>query len=160
MADVVRAFEQAGCREVTSYGHAGNLLWSQDSRGVPVDDIRARLAALVGGAAEMAVRTERQLRAVVTAAPFGPLGDDRRLKLYVVFLARPAKQLPPLPLVDARECLELVAVRGRDAYVVSRRKPNGMFGFPNAFVEAALGVPATSRNWSTVTRVVALLRTV
>jgi hypothetical protein len=33
-----------------------------------------------------------------------------------------------------------------------------MFGFPNAFVEAALGVPATSRNWSTVTRVVALLR--
>ncbi len=158
MAAVVRAFEQAGCREVTSYGHAGNLLWSPGTAGVPLANIRARLAELLGVTAEMAIRTERQLRALVTAAPFGPLTDDPRLTLYVVFMTRAAKQVPPLPLADARECVELVAVRGRDAFVVSRRKPNGMFGFPNAFVEKALGVPATSRNWSTVTTVARLSR--
>jgi hypothetical protein len=30
-----------------------------------------------------------------------------------------------------------------------------MYGFPNAFVEAHLGIAATSRNWSTVTKLVA-----
>jgi hypothetical protein len=29
-----------------------------------------------------------------------------------------------------------------------------MYGFPNAFVEAHLGIAATSRNWSTVTKLV------
>jgi hypothetical protein len=30
-----------------------------------------------------------------------------------------------------------------------------MYGFPNAFVERALDVVATSRNWSSVTRLLA-----
>jgi len=42
--------------------------------------------------------------------------------------------------------------------VVSRRKKNGSFGFPNAFVEKTLGVSATSRNWTTVTKIAALVR--
>jgi len=35
---------------------------------------------------------------------------------------------------------------------------NGSFGFPNAFAEKEPGVVATSRNWSTVTKIVALAR--
>jgi hypothetical protein len=39
-------------------------------------------------------------------------------------------------------------------FVVSRRKTNGFFGFPNNFVEKELGVSATSRNWSTITKII------
>jgi hypothetical protein len=46
----------------------------------------------------------------------------------------------------------------REVFVVSRRKRNGSYGFPNAFVEAELGVQATTRNWSTITRIVELLK--
>jgi hypothetical protein len=41
--------------------------------------------------------------------------------------------------------------------IVSRRKPNGLYGFPNTCVEA-LGVMSTSRNWNTVVRVAAFAR--
>ena len=37
-------------------------------------------------------------------------------------------------------------MRDREVYIISRRKTNGFFGFPNNFIEERLGVPATSRN--------------
>jgi hypothetical protein len=43
--------------------------------------------------------------------------------------------------------------RGREVLLLSRPKPSGFYGLPNAFVEMAYGVPATTRNWSTVTRI-------
>jgi hypothetical protein len=46
------------------------------------------------------------------------------------------------------------ALRAEDVFIVSRRKPNGMYGFPNNFIEQGLGVSATSRNWTTITRIV------
>jgi uncharacterized protein (DUF1697 family) len=33
-----------------------------------------------------------------------------------------------------------------------------MYGFPNNFIEKEFGVPATSRNWSTVKKIVELSR--
>jgi hypothetical protein len=33
-------------------------------------------------------------------------------------------------------------------FIVSRRKKNGFFGFPNNFIEQQLRIPATTRNWS------------
>jgi hypothetical protein len=62
-----------------------------------------------------------------------------------------------LPIASPVERLTAFACRGRDVLLVSGRKPNGFYGFPNAFVEAAYGVAATARNWSTVTRLVKLL---
>jgi len=45
-----------------------------------------------------------------------------------------------------------------DVLIVSRRKPNGMYGFPNNWIERELGVVATARNWSTVTKLAELTR--
>ena len=41
-------------------------------------------------------------------------------------------------------------------YVTFLSKPPRRAHFPNAFVEQALGVSATSRNWSTVKKIAAL----
>ena len=41
---------------------------------------------------------------------------------------------------------------------MSRRKRSGFYGFPNNFIEKELEVPATSRNWSTLTKLVELVR--
>ena len=72
----------------------------------------------------------------------------------MVFLSRPPARKLQLPLVDSKEALEVVAVADLEVFVVSRQKKNGFYGFPNAFVEKTLGVPATSRNWSTVKKLV------
>lgn len=45
----------------------------------------------------------------------------------------------------------------REVFIVSRRKKNGFYGFPNNFIEKELRVPATTRNWSTLTKIVEFL---
>lgn len=38
-----------------------------------------------------------------------------------------------------------------------KKKKNGGYGFPNNFIEKELGVQTTTRNWSTVSKIVVLL---
>jgi uncharacterized protein (DUF1697 family) len=161
MPQLCTAFESAGCRNVTSFSSAGNVLFetSVTDSDALFRKIHARVRALAGGEPNIVFRTISELDAAARAAPFGALVDDPAIKLYVVFLAERAKQKPTLPLVDAKERLELVGVHRAHAYVVSRRKPHTlMYGFPNSFVENALGVAATSRNWGTVSKILARSR--
>ena len=156
MPDLCASFEGAGCRNVSSYIQSGNVLFDTSTRDPDAlfRKIRGRVRALAGGEPSIVFRTTSELDAAARAAPFGSMVDDQTIKLYVVFLAERPKRKPTLPIVDAKERLELVGVHDAHAYVVSRRKPNSlMYGFPNSFVENALAVAATSRNWTTVRRI-------
>jgi uncharacterized protein (DUF1697 family) len=153
MTDLCAAFEGAGCTNVHSYIQSGNLFFEAGSDLLPV--VRETVASLTGVHDNLFVRTADDLHAIISGHPFGVLTGVRALKLYIVFLAS-APPIPDLPVVDEKERLELIAVHDSEAYVVSRRKDSGMYGFPNAFVEKHLGLPATSRNWSTVAKLAAL----
>jgi uncharacterized protein (DUF1697 family) len=163
MPDLCGAFSEAGCRNVSSYIQSGNVLFETAVRDSDAlfAKINARVRALSGAEPSIVFRTIRELDDAARAAPFGALADDKTIKLYVVFLAERLKRKPALPIVDEKERLELLGVHRAHAYVVSRRKPNTlMYGFPNTFVEKALGVAATSRNWSTVSKILARSRAV
>lgn len=41
--------------------------------------------------------------------------------------------------------------------MISRREKSEIYGFSNNFIEKELGVSVTSRNWSTVTKLVAII---
>ena len=160
MTDLCEAFAAAGCGNVSSYIQSGNILFHAATRDHEAlfTKIRTRLRALAGGEPAIVFRTILELEAAARAAPFAAAADDRTVKRYVVFLAGRSTRTPKLPIVDAKERLELVGVARGHAYVASRRKPSGMYGFPNSFVENALGVAATSRNWNTVTKILARVR--
>ena len=60
--------------------------------------------------------------------------------------------------VGGRGLVKALEIRGmceRDVLMVSRRKPNGLYGFPGDWTERELGLASTARNWSTVTKIVA-----
>jgi len=123
-------------------------------------DITARVEELVklfGKPPGVCYRTLDEIDALIAANPFGPQASDKALKLYVAFMDRVPARLPVLPIHVEKEHVEITAIRAADMLIVSRRKPNGMYGFPNACVEQ-LGVVATSRNCNTVTRVAAFAR--
>jgi hypothetical protein len=65
---------------------------------------------------------------------------------------------PGFPLRWPKEALEAIGMTDLGVFVVSRRTPNGFYRFPNTFVEKELGVPATSRNWSTATKIIEINR--
>jgi hypothetical protein len=55
-----------------------------------------------------------------------------------------------------KEALEAIGMKKADVLIVSRRKPSGMYGFPANWIEQALGVTASARNWSTIRKIVDL----
>lgn len=157
MDRVRRAFVAAGCRNVRSYIQSGNVLFDTPGASAPLfEKIRSGVGRLTGEKPIIMFRTLGLLARLVKHSPFGALPGNRAVKLYVVFLASRPRAKPALPVRLPKEALELIAIGTREAYAVSRRKKNGFYGFPNKFVEDELGVPATSRNWSTINRIVSL----
>ena len=159
MTALKKAFERAGCKNVRTFIASGNVLFDAPAK-LPTTlrtGISRELVKLFGKPPGVCYRTLAEIDALIAANPFGPQASDKALKLYVAFMDRVPAQLPVLPIHVEKEHVEITAIRAADMLIVSRRKPNGMYGFPNACVEE-LGVVATSRNWNTVTRVAAFAR--
>lgn len=156
MSDLRDVFAAAGAQNVTTYIQSGNVMFETSSRAasVVVSNAKRSLAVMLGEPSTIMVRSMRRLVKLLEDSPFENRETRAPVKHYVAFLSRKPRRVPPLPLISEREALELFALDGCDALLVSRQKKNGFFGFPNNFVESELGVSATSRNWSTVTKLV------
>jgi len=98
------------------------------------------------------MRPLAEIEETVKRNPFRKIKAGADVMLFVVFLSDDPKTRPRLPLISTTESLEVFEVRDRAAFIVSRRKKNGWFGFPNKFVEIELGVSGTARNWTTVNK--------
>ena len=160
MSDLRDAFEAVGCRDVRTYIQSGNVIFKspeEDSDAI-FHKIRVKLRDLLGCEPGILFRTVRDLEGVLRAAPFEGFHAEPGIKLYVAFLAEKTRTKPRFPLVSAKEALEAIGMKGLDVFIVSRRKQNGFYGFPNNFIEKELGVSATSRNWSTLTKLVVFAR--
>lgn len=159
MSDLRRAFEAAGCKSVRTYIQSGNVLFESPARTAAAlaRRIEARLLGLLGGRAIVVYRTAHELQKTAKAAPFKNVRAGADVKLYVAFLLHAPRRKPRLPLVSPKEGLEVVAMKGLEAFIVSR-KVKRRFGHPNLLIEKELGVPATTRNWTTVSKMVELLQ--
>jgi uncharacterized protein (DUF1697 family) len=155
MAEVRAALAEAGFGVVESIGHAGTLLLDGGRRrsGDVARAVERALAARLGLETTAVVRTLAQVRAIVARAPFGPAPAASDEKRYLAFLSRPPRTRPRLPIEAPHEGLTILALAGDDVLVLSRAVGQGRSGFPNALVERAFGVPATSRNWNTVVKI-------
>jgi uncharacterized protein (DUF1697 family) len=158
MAAVREAFAAAGGAEVATYIQSGNVLF--DARITDAADIadRAckRLATSFGERPQVMLRTLRHVAELAARAPFAQSNAMPTDKLYVAFLARAPRLQPVLPFASEPERLEAIAIQGREVLIVSKPKRSGFFGMPNLFVEKHLGIAATCRNWSTVTKLAKL----
>jgi len=150
-----RAFEAAGFKNVRTFQQAGNVVFETATKN-PVS-ISEKVERHVSHAFNTDVRAIvfalDELARIAKQNPFKRVvaGD---VMLCVAFLADKPAQKPKLPQKSTTEHLELIAVRDRAAFVVARRKKSGWFGFPNNFVEKELGVTATTRQWSTLKKLI------
>jgi uncharacterized protein (DUF1697 family) len=152
-ADLVCVFAAAGARDVSSFGHAGNLMFAAPRGAAPIiARARADLLRRYGEKPVIVLRTADALAELTAAQPFAACGATPSDKLYVAFLEGEPRAAPVLPLASPAERLTILDRRGLDVLVLSGPKPSGFYGFPNAFVETTFGVAATTRNWSTVAR--------
>lgn len=146
------AFESAGLKNVRTFQQAGNVVFETAAKN-PALKIEKVLSQSFNADLKAIIFTLEELAQIVKRDPFKRVqpGD---VMLCVVFLFDKPVTVPKLPLRSTTENLELIAVKDRAAFVVARRKKSGWFGFPNNFVEKQLGVTATTRQWSTVKKLI------
>ena len=154
MADLQKAFTAAGAKNVRTVIASGNVIFDAPATLGPMRvRILKKVGALLGAESVIVFRTLPYLQRLVEAAPFGALVNDKRIKLYVLFLSGKPKEPPAFPITIPKEVIEVPAMHEQDALIVSRRKPNGMYGFPGLWTDKELGVASTARNWTTVVRI-------
>ena len=159
MKSLREMFMRAGCVRAETYIQSGNVIFDTDRNPATLfQEVRSRIRKLTGEQSAVVFRSDREIQSLVRSAPFKAFEQDRALKLYAVCLLEKPRTRLSFPCEQPKEFLEAIGMKGLDVLIVSRRKPNGFYGFPNSFVENALGVPATSRNWNTVTRVAELMK--
>jgi uncharacterized protein (DUF1697 family) len=107
----------------------------------------------------LVVLPAREVLDLVYRSPFAGARLSRDRRGWVAVLHRRPRGPVELPVVRPATrawSVRLDHVEGRFALGLWQRRPGG-FVFPNQVVEAALGVPATTRWWETVEKVAALV---
>jgi uncharacterized protein (DUF1697 family) len=112
--------------------------------------VRRAFTARLPFKTEILICPASEIRDLLREDPFGPLPSGTKSTLTV--MAESPPKPPRLPLYAPNEAeweAKLVSARGRYVLGLYRRRTNRIV-YPNAVVERAFGVHATTRGWSTV----------
>jgi len=150
-----QAFLDAGASEATSFLTNGTLVFSCAGRANPqrlLAAARKRLAAACGLVEPAFVRTLEHIADLVVSDPFAQVDRNAVHECCVTFL-HPAAAIPTAPVHSPRRDVEVLGFTQGEALSLSRKVGRSP-GSPNALLEKLLGVPATTRNWNTLVRLV------
>jgi uncharacterized protein (DUF1697 family) len=157
MKELAAVISAAGFHNVRTYIASGNVILesaAKDSSRV-ARKIERHLLKAFNCEITVMVRTIDELRRLIKLNPFKKPKPSADEMLFVTFLASPSPVKPKRRLKSATEKMEVIALTDSAAFIVARRKKTGWFGFPHTFAEKELGVPTTTRNWTTVVKIVA-----
>lgn len=156
MAELRAALGEIGHTEVATLLQSGNAVFTAKagSESALVKALDAQLLAKFGMPVRCVVRTVDELAAVVANDPFAGVADDGARYTVTFLSAAPAAtfaaEVDPAALAP-----EELRVVGREVYAWC---PNGLHDAKvnKVLTEKKLGAVPTTRNWNTVTKVLAL----
>ena len=148
MADLVKLCEQAGFSGAKTYIQSGNVVFKGPASEAQVKSTLGKLvAAKLGKAAGVLVRTAKELERVLANNPFQSEPPNRVLVLFL-------DKAPPKTSVTGVEAPggEQLVLKGRELFL----------HFPDGMGRSKLKIPfakvGTARNINTVTKLVAMAR--
>jgi uncharacterized protein (DUF1697 family) len=156
MVELRAALEEAGFENVNTYLQSGNVVVSSKVKPEQTARTIERLIQeQFGLEIAVVVRTGAQLARVVARNPLGDVATDPK-RYQVSFLEGPLPAASKPKLEQACAESELFVVDGREIYAwhpagVARSK------LWAALAGRGLGVTATARNWTTVTKLLELV---
>ena len=148
MRDLKAACEKAGLERVSTYIASGNLVFETDKSAPAVRTLITQLLRDRFGLIKnhTLIRTPRSLASVIAGNPFAAAATQRPNRLMVYFL----DGLPPAGFADALSAYrgpERLRQDGEHLYVDYAEGMGRSKLTP--FLDKALKVPATARNWNT-----------
>ena len=157
MKQLAEVLTAAGFRNVRTFIASGNVIFEVAAKDPAriARKMEKHLLNALGFEITVIIRNVDELRAIIKRNPFKKPKPSADEMLFVTFLASPPPVKPRLPLRSKTENMEVIALTDGAAFIVARRKKTGWFGFPHTFAEKEFGVPTTTRNWTTVVKIVA-----
>ena len=150
MVELRALLESRGYSGVRTFIQSGNVVFSTEE-SVVAADLQQAIEARFGLAIAVALRSADELERTVQANPFP---EAERAKLHVGFMTAPPSPDAVAALDHARFLPEQFVVSGQDLYL---HLPAGMARTKlPGYLDRALGVPTTLRNWNTVTSLLEL----
>lgn len=157
MDELTKIFTGSGYKNVKTFIQSGNVVFDAEQA-----DVRAlsemsmtMLFDALGYKVDVILRTYDEISRMVSADPFAAIGQGRDVKKYVTFVSRMPKEPLPVPLVSPQKDVEVFTIDGANIFSIALPAKDGRYGFPNSFIEKRLKVSATTRNWTTVCKLIA-----
>lgn len=153
MADLRTCLTALDLQNVQTYLQSGNVVFDAGRNDDPASDIEQAIKNGFGFDVRVLLRTEEQLQFIFNNNPFAARTGVDPSKLFVTFLESPIDTLPPLPEGIEDECLSLgTEIVGYCPNGFARTK------LTNSYFEQKLKLAATTRNWKTVSALLALCK--
>ena len=155
MKQLAEVLTAAGFRNVRTFIASGNVIFETAAKDPAriATKMEKHLLKALGYEITVIIRTVDELRAIRN--PFKKSKPSANEMFFVTLLASPPLVKPRLPLLSKTENMDVIALTDGAAFIVARRKKTGWFGFPHTFAEKEFRVPTTTRNWTTVVKIVA-----
>ena len=157
MADLRTAVAGLGFTDVKTLLNSGNVVFTGAAAAAhrAPADLQAVIASDFGVDCAVVVRSATEVTSVVAKAPFLSVATNPS-RHFVGFLAGEPSAGAPSSIAAIDVAPDLIRLVGREVYLWC---PAGLLDSPLAKQgwEKTLGTPVTVRNWSTVTKVAALL---
>jgi uncharacterized protein (DUF1697 family) len=142
--------------DVVNIGAVGTFVVRQD---VSESTLRAAIAKKLPFKCEIMIVPARDILKLAKKDPFAQQPEDKDITRFVNVLHKPLRKPLPLPLnlPSAKDwLLKIVAIQSRFVLGVYRRQMKAISYLGK--IEKQLGVPATTRNWNTIQKVVQILK--
>ncbi len=156
MDAVHNVFEQLGYQNVKTLGASGNVLFetSEGNQSALVKHIEEKLEQAFGSSIRVVVRTLSELQTLVESDPFEGIPGTRYTKLLITFLSERPKNTVTIPYTSPANDYKIVRVLHKEICSVALLSPTRQSTGLLSFLEKEFGRDITTRNWSTITRLV------
>ncbi len=149
MSELTEYYTSIGLHDVQTYIQSGNVVFSTNiaDASMIAKRVEKELRSRLGWDVAVFIRSSSELTRIIDR---NPLAGKDQSRLHVTFLYAKPPRISTDKIVAALNAGEEFSISDREVFLFL---PNGSgrTKLSNNFLEKVLGVPATTRNWNTVT---------
>ena len=151
MTDIKQVFESLRLKNVQTYIQSGNVIFESKEIDSPLLEkkINGELEKLLGYKVETFVRTIQEVKAIAKKTPFTPKENET---VHIVFLGEKPNKKTQQALMSLKSEADNFAIKGREIYNLRHDRENSVFS--NNFIEKIIQTPGTTRNLTTINKIV------
>jgi uncharacterized protein (DUF1697 family) len=159
MTELAEIFSALKLQNVKTYIVSGNVLFDSDEKDPAklTTKIEKGLHKSLGYEVAVILRTMAELEALMKQDPFTRLKPGADVKKYVTFLAEKHQSKLKLPFLSPKQDWEIIHLNPREVFIIAH-PVKGRYGESMGLLEKEFGKASTTRNWNTVSKIVALAK--